>query len=229
MKKVEFENGKFYHIYNRGVDKRQIFIDDQDYSYFLHEICEFNNLTQAFNLKRNLDRGPTSNSGDGFVEINCFVLMPNHYHFIFKQTEDKGITRLMHKLGTGYAMYFNKKYKRTGSLFEGKYKTILIDTDEYLMHLSRYIHLNPVSIISPDWKDKGIKEEKKIEEYLKSYKWSSYRDYIGLNSISKAVKKDFIMEYFKKSEEQYEEFIKSWTAGDKEIIVRGSTSNKNKI
>ena len=123
----------------------------------------------------------------------------------------------------------NKKYERKGVLFEGKYKVKPVNTDEYLMHLSRYLHLNPVSLISPDWKEESIKAWKKTNEYLKGYKWSSYADYLGLPAASKVVKKDFVMNYFKNSSEKYKKFISSWTKEDKEQIVRGPTSNNWQI
>ena len=114
MRKIRFENGSFYHVYNRGVDKRRIFMEDQDCSYFLYELSEFNNPTHVSNLKRTQVRGRASNQVCvcGFVEVVCYVLMPNHYHLILRQIKDKGISTVMHKIGTGYSMYFNKKYER---------------------------------------------------------------------------------------------------------------------
>jgi putative transposase len=199
-------------------------MEEQDYSYFLYELHEFNKPVRTLNLKRSLDRGRTSIRGDGLVEVCCYVLMPNHYHLILRQIKDNGISKLIQKLGTGYTMFFNKKYKRKGVLFEGKYKVKPVDSDEYLMHLSRYLHLNPVSLISPDWKDEGIKEIEETREYLKNYKWSSYPAYIGLDSINRPVNKGFIMDYFKNSTEKYEKFINSWTIKDKELLDRGPTS-----
>jgi putative transposase len=226
MRKIKFENGNFYHVYNRGVEKRQIFMDDQDYSYFLYELSEFNKPTHDFNLKRALVRGLASNKKcvGRFVEILCYVLMPNHYHLILRQVKDKGISTVMHRSGTGYTMYFNKKYERSGSLFQGTYKAKPIESDEYLMYLSRYLHLNPVSIISPDWKEKGIRAWKKTKDFLKSYKWSSFADYLGTSDTRGILNKEFIMDYFKNSPEKYENFITSWTNENKIELDRGLTS-----
>ena len=218
MKRAGFENGSFYHVYNRGVEKRQIFMDDQDYSYFLYELGEFNKPAHSRNLLRALNtnvKGSTFHINEGLVDICCYVLMPNHYHLILRQRKDKGVIRIMQRLGTGYTMYFNIKYERTGSLFEGRYKTKSIDSDEYLMHLSRYLHLNPVSIIDPDWKNKGIRAWKKTNDFIKSYKWSSYPLYISteidVRGPTSHSNRDFIMDYFKESPEKYEDFINSWT------------------
>ncbi|MDA3792322.1 MAG: transposase, partial [Elusimicrobia bacterium] len=128
-------------------------------------------------------RGSASHIKEEYVEIVAFALMPNHYHIILKQIADNGISKYMHKLGTGYTMYFNKKNKRSGSLFEGRFKAKAITNDEYLVHLSRYIHLNPVSLKEPDWKDCGINDKNKIKKYLEKYRWSSYCNYINSNNI----------------------------------------------
>jgi len=234
MKRVGFENGSFYHVYNRGVDKRRIFMDDQDYSYFLYELGEFNKPAHSTNLIRTLNKnvkGPTSHINGEYADVCCYVLMPNHYHLILRQLKDNGISKLIQKLGTGYTMFFNKKYERKGVLFEGKYKVKPVDSDEYLMHLSRYLHLNPVSLIDPQWKNKGIKAWKKTNDFIKNYRWSSYSAYIssendnvkGPTSHREILSKDFIMDYFKNSSDKYEKFISSWTQEDKDLIVKGST------
>ena len=146
--------------------------------------------------------------------------MPNHFHLIVKQLVDGGITKFMHKLGTGYTLYFNQKYKRTGSLFEGKFKRIYIDKDEYLIHLSRYIHLNPIELIQHDWKKRGIKDWEKVNEFLKNYRWSSYPDYIGKKNFPSVIKKDFLMGYFDKSKEKYENFVRNWISEDLKKVVQ---------
>ncbi len=146
--------------------------------------------------------------------------MPNHFHLIVKQLVDGGITKFMHKLGTGYTLYFNQKYKRTGSLFEGKFKRIYIDKDEYLIHLSRYIHLNPIELIQHDWKKRGIKDWEKVNEFLKNYRWSSYPDYIGKKNFPSVIKKDFLMGYFDKSKEKYEKFVRNWIIEDLKKVVQ---------
>ena len=109
--------------------------------------------------------------------------MPNHFHILAKEVIEGGISKFMSKLSTGYSMYFNRKYKRSGSLFEGRFKIIHANRDEYLKYLFVYIHLNPIKLIDPSWKEKGIKDMLKVEKYLASYKYSSYLDYNGVSRL----------------------------------------------
>jgi len=177
MRKTTFATDCYYHIYNRGVEKRVIFQGNKDYKRFLLGLEEFN--TSLPTEIRSIQLPKTeAEPPEKLVEIVCFCLMPNHYHLIIKQTVSNGITQFMHKLGTGYAMYFNKKWKRSGILFEGNFKAKLIETDEYLLHLSRYIHLNPVDMINSHWKEDGIKDTNRVKKFLLGYYWSSYPIYI---------------------------------------------------
>ena len=151
------------------------------------------------------------------MEIVAFCLMPNHFHLILKQLKDGGITKFMRKLGTGYAMYFNQKNKRNGVLFQGKFKAIPIENDNYLIHLSRYIHINPIEFTEPDWKTKGIKNWNEAGEFLKHYRWSSYLDYIGIKNFPSIINKNVINSLFS-GESSYENFIGRFVGGDSEVI-----------
>lgn len=153
MRKVSFAEGEFYHIYNRGTDKRAIFLDDRDFARFLQSMVEFNNLEPVGGLfvnsfRKTQLRGRTSKLNEGtekeerLVEVVAYCLNPNHFHFILKQVSEKGIEKFMQRLGTGYTMYFNHKYDRTGALFQGKFKAVHIDSNEYLLHVSAYVNLN---------------------------------------------------------------------------------------
>ncbi len=134
----EFEAGGYYHVYNRGVEKRIIFVDDQDYTVFLGLLKKY--LAGEEDARKN--RHPYSRL-DGEVKLLAYCLMPNHFHLLISQNTGDGITKLMRRLATGYAMYFNHRYNRVGTLFQGRYKASKINTDPYLLHISRYIHLNP--------------------------------------------------------------------------------------
>ena len=120
MRKITFENNEIYHIINRGVEKRNIFSNDKDYLRFIHDLYEFNDEAPAENIYyksvglESYDAKPRKVIRERklLVEILTFCLMPNHYHLLLRQIKDKGITNFMHKLGTGYTMSFNKKYKR---------------------------------------------------------------------------------------------------------------------
>jgi len=113
--------------------------------------------------------------------------MANHFHLLITQFEDNNISNFIQKLSTSYSMYFNKKYKRTGSLFEGKFKAQHIGIDRYLKYMFSYVHLNPVKLIQKDWKEKGIKNKKEVLEHLNEYHYSSYLDYVGIQRIQNKI------------------------------------------
>lgn len=143
MRKIIFTNGECYHVFNRGVDKRDIFMNDNDYSRFLKNMVDFNNnLTREERLIIHNSKKSELSSEGSLVDIISYCLNPNHYHFILKQTFDRGIEKFMHKISTGYTNYFNKKYERSGSLFQGRFKAVLIDSNEQLLHLSSYVNMN---------------------------------------------------------------------------------------
>jgi len=145
-KKPIFTTGEIYHVYNRGVEKRKIFMGKSDYLEMIHDLDEMNDIaTLNFEPRRNRRANP-SQTKRAIVEILAFVLMPNHYHLALRQIEENGIVTFMQKLGTGYAMYFNKKNKRIGPLFQGPFQATHIDTNDYLRNLIGYIHTNPVKI-----------------------------------------------------------------------------------
>lgn len=151
MRKIEFINGEYYHIFNRGVEERDIFINQEDLNRFFQSMDEFNTITPIGSIyaasfrKNNPLRNLVSNSGSGpkeLVHFICYCLCSNHYHFILRQIAGCGITKFMHRLGLGYTNYFNEKYKRSGSLFQGTFKANHINSDEYLLYLSAYVNLN---------------------------------------------------------------------------------------
>lgn len=180
MRKFLFQNNEFYHIYNRGVDKWRIFDNDKDYIRFLISVREFNNFEISGSLysKNNKTKnkvkkgskipiGSLVPSDTPLIEIISYCLLPNHYHFMLKQITENGMAKFFHKLNTGYTNYYNFKNKRTGSLFEGPYKSIHVKTSSYLQYLSCYINGNP-----------EIHKISKAESWI----WSSYKDYLGLRN-----------------------------------------------
>ncbi len=201
MRKIQFVNDEYYHIYNRGVDKRIIFEDKNDLDRFFLSMDEFNVIDpigsiyeNAIYKKRFGDRVPKSAPKSSLVEFVCYCLNPNHYHFLMRQLVDEGIKKFMHRLGSGYATYFDKKYKRSGSLFEGRFKAIHVDSESYLLHLSAYINLNYK--IHPKFWNFG-------DPVPKLYK-SSWEEYLGLNQ-EKFCQKDIILSQFD-TVESYKKF-----------------------
>ncbi len=147
MRKLQFENREFYHIYNRGNNKRPIFLKHFDLQRFIQSLIEFNvegpiGSIYAASFNKDSLRGSASKSRR-LVDFVCYCLNPNHFHLLVRQLIDAGIKDFMHKLGTGYTMYFNSKHELNGGLFQGRYKAIHVNTNDYLLYLSAYINLNP--------------------------------------------------------------------------------------
>ncbi len=146
IRKIPLVNGEYYHVFNRGVDKREIFKTQNDLQYFFKRLIDLNNdgATFTLNNKRSKSSGDITINSDShnLVSIVAYCLLPNHFHLVLKQESDNGISKFMQKLGTSYTMYFNKKYKRSGSLFQGKFKSKLIEGEFGLPVLSVYVNLN---------------------------------------------------------------------------------------
>lgn len=149
LRKIQFVNGEFYHIYNRGVDKRIIFNERQDLDRFFQGMIEFNVADPIGSLYENSFRQLGSRTpklvikrSTPLVRFVAYCLNPNHYHLLVQQIVDKGIEKLMQKIGTGYTNYFNNKNDRSGALFQGKFKAVHVDSNEYLLHASVYVNLN---------------------------------------------------------------------------------------
>jgi len=173
-----YYKGAYYHIYNRGNAKEDIFIEDMDYSVYLKRLDLYKEKHQ--------------------VSIICYCLMPNHVHFLIRQNTDKPIYKFIQSLHTSYSMYFNKKYDKVGHIFQGRFMQKNINYDEYLLHLSRYIHLNPLLA--------GI--VKRIEDY----NWSSYGEYINKTSLGRC-ERDLIFSFFPKEPYlAYKKFVESQEA-----------------
>lgn len=176
MNRVPFSVDEWYHCYNRGVDKRTIFETAGDYDRFSTLLFTSNSDRPIHlsnfrlpNLKAILNH-PDTNRGNPLVEVGAYCLMPNHIHLLLREVEEGGIARFMQKVGTGYTMYFNKKYERTGALFAGTFKSKHILDDLYLKKVVPYIHLNPV--------DLDRTSIRKAREYLSKFKYSSFQDFI---------------------------------------------------
>ena len=145
MRKVPFIIGQYYHIYNRGTDKRTIFMDRFDLLRFIQSMEEFNTLDPIGSIYQNRFKKKDkslSTPVTKLVDFVCYCLNPNHYHFILTPLVENGIEKFIQRLGSGFTRYFNEKCDRTGVLFQGKFKSIHIDSDEYLMYLNVYINLN---------------------------------------------------------------------------------------
>jgi len=179
IRPIIFAPGEYYHIYSRGVDKREIFLDQADYRRFVR-LLYASNSSVPVHLSKNQGKALTEMvRGEPLVYIGAWCLMTNHFHLLIKGKDDDGITNFLQRLLTGYSMYFNKRYERKGALFSGKFQAKHLDTDNYLKYQYSYIHLNPVGIVDSGWKNKKIKDKTKAKDFLKTYPYSSYLDYLG--------------------------------------------------
>jgi len=192
MRRVQFADGEYYHVYNRGVEKRDVFGARADYERFLFGLYALNDrrpflnsqyhyrgLTSIERLAGRVRERGAAEKRIALVDLVCFCLMPNHFHLLLRQRGDDGVSLFMQKLGTAYTMYFNEKYERSGGLFQGTYKAIHVPHDRYFLPLSRYIHLNPLDVFEPRWRERGVRGSKKTHDFLFEYPWSSYADYVN--------------------------------------------------
>ena len=182
QRQFEFSSHELYHIYQRGNEKRKIFLDQGDHLRFLmllyvcnsHEpihLSDHNTKQQknVFDLRKSAN----------LIEIVAYCLMPNHFHLLIYEKDSGGISRFMQKLTTSYSMYFNKKYTRTGGFFERPFKAKHVDDDNYLKYLFAYIHLNPVKISDEEsWNGKRIAKPETAKDFLNNYRFSSHGFYL---------------------------------------------------
>jgi len=212
LRKVPFINEEFYHVYNRGVNRRKIFLKERDYTKFIQTAEYYSFINHRIKFSEYLSLTPQAQA-DYFnklsqkaIEIISFVLMPNHFHFLIKQTDEKGITNFMRIFENSYTKYFNLKHGRVGHLFQGQFKAVRIETNEQLLHISRYIHLNPLTSLV-------VKSTSELEEYP----WSSYPSYLtSNNSNSRLLNIQPILDQFE-SNKKYQEFVSDQSTYQQEL------------
>ncbi len=208
---------EFYHTYNRGVEKRKIFLEDRDYFRGVHDLYEFNDAKAVINLKRrfnDIDGNRISINErvrEGLVDLITWCLMPNHYHLFSSPRDENSLSKFHQKFGVGFSNFFNTKYKRSGVLFQGKYKKVHITNDTQAIHLICYIHANPLDIWKPNWKEKGLTnlEIKNALKFLENYRWSSHQDWWGIRNFPSIIDNSSMTRFFK-SPEEYREFFVNW-------------------
>lgn len=212
-----------YHVLSRGVDKRKIFLDDKDYLRFIHDLFEFNDQEPADNVFYRFQKLHHNNSSviarryiefggktrKFLVNILAFCLMPNHYHLLLMPKVENAIPKFMKKLNMGYARYFNERYQRKGTLFEGRYKSIIIKDEAHFIHLPYYLHLNPLDKIFPNWRKREINNYSKAIKFLEKYRWSSHLDYLGIKNFPSVTQREFLNKFFG-GEKEYKKSIYSW-------------------
>ena len=203
-----------YHVLNRGVEGRRLFLDSSDYVRFVHNLYEFNDKRPAVQSTRrsSVDVGFTkSNIRKRVVDIHGWCLMQNHYHLLLSEREEGGLTLFLRKLNVGYANYFNERYRRDGTLFQGRTKKVPIRQDRHFLYILHYLHLNPLDYLenAKEWRERskgGIKNVREAFEYLNDYRWSSYLDYTGTKNFPSLITTSL----FKPDIGNYSEQIKSY-------------------
>lgn len=212
-RKFILANGYVYHIYNRGVEKRNIFINKRDYTRALETIkyyqykdlpCRFSKFLELNSNTKMSIYNSIKSENKRLIDIISYALMPNHFHFILRQITDKGISTFVSKFTNSYTKYFNKKYDRVGHLLQGVFKSVLVEDDYQLPHLSRYIHINPSVAALVDIRK------------LQNYYFSSYPEYLEL-SDDNICQKDDVLKHFKNPED-YKKFVLEQVSYAKELV-----------
>lgn len=225
---------ELWHVLNRGVEGRDLFLDSQDYARFVHNLYEFNDANPADNLARLFDSSGMRDfvnpsfrkTRELLVEIHGWVLMKNHYHLLLSELVEGGLSLFLRKLNTGYANYFNARYERAGTLFQSRTKKILIERQAHALYILHYIHLNPLDYLKnfENWRerDKGrIPNVPEALAHLDGYRWSSYLDYVGKKNFPSLITKDLfedrlgehakdLRDYLQNAEEPFDDFAKLW-------------------
>lgn len=203
-KDISIVPGEYYHLYTRGVGKKNIFLDDRDFARFLFGILHFQYAEDFHNISDDITRFLNTGTfasprkklpqeSARMTELVAFTLMPNHIHLIVQELKEGGIAMLMQRSLGGYAKYFNAKYTSSGHLFQGAYNAVHIEDNEQILYVSAYVHRNPREL--PGWKGRESK-----------YPWSSFPDYISSNRWGVLIKPEIILEQFSKNE-PYRTFV----------------------
>jgi len=216
---IIFGNGEYYHVYNRGVEKRDVFTAQFDYERFLFDVYAMNDQRPFLNsqfhyrglasIERLAERRAATRERTPWrrlVDVVCFCLLPNHFHLILRQCVDGGLSLFMQKLGTAYTMYFNERYQRSGGLFQGTFKAKHVATDRYFLPLSRYVHLNALDLFESDWRERGIRHVQRARGHLFNYPWSTYRDFVGHQRFPRVVDGTLIRRLVG-SPQSYQEYV----------------------
>ena len=229
IKKPQFINNEIYHIVIRATGDSLIFKDISDYYRGIFSLYEFNTTDPVEIRIQRQKRENNKISGEPFsdkrkliVEILAFCFMPNHIHLLVKQLKNNGISEFIRKFGAGYVGYFNRKYQRKGPLF-AKFRSVHIKTEDQLKIVFVYIHTNPVSLVEPSWKEKGIKNPRKIIKFLENYKWSSYSDYLGGKNFPSLTEREFILRIMN-GPQGCKNFVDAWVKYKGDIKFFGDTA-----
>lgn len=211
QRKINFSIDEYYHIYLRGVSKMNIFRENSDRDRFIKLLYLCNSQKPV--VFKTIQRLPLDKIDLGSkrqTAIGAYCLMDNHFHLLVREITEGGVSKFMSKLLTAYSKYFNKKYTHVGRVFENTFHAEHADSDEYLKYIYSYIHLNPVKIIDPLWKEKGLDDLKRTQSFLQKYIYSSYLDYVGQAREQKSILNTKAFPEYFETNKDFTKFIQDW-------------------
>ncbi|MBI4065503.1 transposase [Candidatus Gottesmanbacteria bacterium] len=226
----EYDEDAWYHLFNRGVEKQRIFRDEQDYAVILSYLKTYLEPKDEEQLRKVL-ASPASGWREKNVAIKllrlnnfhedlmlcAYCLMPNHFHLLVHQRKSDTIDRFVNSIGTRFSMYFNKKYKRIGPLFQGVYKAVRITSDEQLLYLTRYIHRNPFSL-------PFAKKLASQGQALRSWSYSSYHEYLSLRNTSWVKPQEILSQFSEKGWTSYQGFVEDKALEEIAVKIIGNST-----
>lgn len=198
-------NMDLYHICNRGVDKRDVCIDDHDRLRFVHDLFVMNDSNPTPNhIQARGNAFETERERVPLVHIYAWCLMPNHYHVLLSPIDDDPakLSLFAQKLGMGYSKFFNEKYHRSGALWQGKYRKVHIQRDAHFLYIPFYIHLNSLDLVMKEWRHGRVKNVERAFEYLHTYRWSSFLDYASEKNFPSIIDMTLLKEILGPSRKQ---------------------------
>ncbi|MEW5907603.1 MAG: hypothetical protein AB1643_00245 [Patescibacteria group bacterium] len=201
--------GDIYHVLNRGIEKSTIFFEPNDYKRFILSLYKFNNKGHALRLNNNILFNNLPKQ-DKIVEILGWSLMPNHYHLLLREKIEGGAIDFIKRIGNGFTKYFNIKNNRSGYLFQNSAKIINVKKNRHFLYLPFYIDANPIDLIELGWEEKGVKDKKKVLNFLEKYQWSSYQDHIGISNRTQIINTKLFYEIFDTNQKQYRKDFQEW-------------------
>lgn len=211
MRDIEIAEGEYYHIYNRGVDKQVLFRRNKDFERFLL-LLYFCNRPERLPRELSIDTTlSVVHTEDRLASVCCYTVMPNHFHVKLQQIHPDGIQQLLQRVQMAYAKYNNKLRERKGRLFESTYQCVHVGNEAQWLHLTNYIHLNPLDLSGIPWREGASIDWKKAKAFLDSYPWSSYRAFSGKKEVLPIIDEEYLHGRAPDPDDYLEE-LKEWVS-----------------
>lgn len=228
IRKEKFVPGEYYHIYSRTIFNTPEFRNSKNTERLEQAFLISNSTrsTETYQFLRNNEKATIKDvaeilaRGEKLIDILCYAIMPDHYHMLIYEKQENGITKFIRSCNTSIAKYINIKNDRRGPFFESRFKSKHINSNAYLLHLSLYIHLNPLDfLISKEWRNHKLKNWDSIKNNLVNYKWSSLDSYLDNNHKNPIISNTEIIKEQFANEKDYENYLRNWSEIDKELYI----------